>query len=518
MKFNQVVIVVCALTLLSCQRPYTEEGWATQQITQAYTFADGPGGDYPVEKGVTWSASQLNKGRHSYMHYCYACHGVNGDGKGPAAPGFRPPPRDFRKGVFKFGAVRSGELPSDEDLSRIIKGGLHGTPMLEWDIPDMEIERIVAFIKTFPPIPCDPEKDGKDKCDKEAKKYPDGKPNKWLETYTKGKKKGRLKPIGKAVVVPSKDPWIGKSNDAIAMGAEVYHLKAQCATCHPSYLTRADYAALALKVEGKAKTSFREGMYQGIVLAAKDNPYGVNLMPPDFTLNPMRSIRNGHEMPDLWRLIASGVGGVMPAWVDGLSAKEIWALSYYVKSLMDLALPAKRKELLDFRNKLNNQPEFVPPPPPAPEAKKVTIELDDAGQAKIGEDAFEEDQKLQDKVVELAAAGPLEVVIKTGEATKAERVVAIVDLVKAAGVKKIAMADGSAPPSGAKEEEDKKEDAVPEAPAVPVPTDGDVLGEKGKTRVPPTPVPEVKPPSVPKPPVGRPAPPAKPAPAGDPYE
>ena len=30
----------------------------------------------------------------------------------------------------------SGSLPHDEDLARIVKGGLHGTAMLTWEIPD----------------------------------------------------------------------------------------------------------------------------------------------------------------------------------------------------------------------------------------------------------------------------------------------------------------------------------------------------------------------------------------------
>jgi len=31
------------------------------------------------------------------------------------AKGLVPPPRDFTKGLFKFGLIASGELPQDED-------------------------------------------------------------------------------------------------------------------------------------------------------------------------------------------------------------------------------------------------------------------------------------------------------------------------------------------------------------------------------------------------------------------
>jgi len=33
-----------------------------------------------------------------------------------AAKGLVPPPRDFTKGLFKFGLIASGELPQDEDF------------------------------------------------------------------------------------------------------------------------------------------------------------------------------------------------------------------------------------------------------------------------------------------------------------------------------------------------------------------------------------------------------------------
>ena len=39
------------------------------------------------------SAQTLNDGHVAYLQYCRACHGDKGDGKGPAAPGLRPPPR-----------------------------------------------------------------------------------------------------------------------------------------------------------------------------------------------------------------------------------------------------------------------------------------------------------------------------------------------------------------------------------------------------------------------------------------
>ena len=145
------LVLVAAFSLLGCFRePYQEEGWATHAITTDHVFPTRDANGQVIPEGMTITAAQLEKGRKEYMHYCYACHGVNGDGEGPAGQGYRPPPRDFRTASFKFGAVRSGELPNDDDLMRIVRGGLHGTAMLEWDVSDNELSNILQFIKTFP--------------------------------------------------------------------------------------------------------------------------------------------------------------------------------------------------------------------------------------------------------------------------------------------------------------------------------------------------------------------------------
>jgi mono/diheme cytochrome c family protein len=372
-----LAIGLCVLALVSCKKPYQEEGWATQRITQDYTFPvrDDQGNVAPA--GRTVSAHDLNRGRESYIHYCYACHGVHGDGNGPAAIGLRPPPRDFRVGSFKFAAVKEG-LPNDWDFFRIIKGGLHGSAMLEWDIPDSEIDLIVQFIKTFPPLPCDPKVDGEAECQKQAQEFPEGKPNVWVERFQKDQKfldkPNKMKGTGEPILVPEVDPWAGKAVEAIEKGKELYHLKAQCVSCHPSYLTNAELTTLA-----KADVKLRDDVYFGKVILAKDNPYKVNIMPPDFTMVPLRSIRE-HErdasgnwvdldpVRELWRLIASGIGGTgMPSWKDSIKDDEIWAIAHYIKSLMDLRLPENREALQAMRTRLNKQPPAKPAPPPPPE-------------------------------------------------------------------------------------------------------------------------------------------------------
>src|SRR5262249_31142483 len=102
--------------------------------------------------GVTADAVTLNDGYEAYTLYCYACHGEDRDGRGPPSYGPRTPRRNFTQGIFKFARIRSSdELPHDDDLIRIVKGGLHGTAMLPWDINDAELSRVIQYIKTFAP-------------------------------------------------------------------------------------------------------------------------------------------------------------------------------------------------------------------------------------------------------------------------------------------------------------------------------------------------------------------------------
>jgi mono/diheme cytochrome c family protein len=269
--------------------------------------------------GQTISPEALEAGRQSFMLNCYACHGVKGDGKGPASPGLRPPPRDFTLGRFKFAAVPAGTLPRDEDLLRAVKKGLHGTAMLAWEVPDEELKNIIQYIKTFAPV--------------------------WKDE------------IPGDPIVPSPDPWgEAKKAEAVRRGEVLYHVTARCAVCHPNYVTKQSLADMTKAAMGTDLTEFRPDMYGGV---AKDSDYGVKILPPDFLSATLRSVENA---ADLYRVIAAGVGGTaMPTWKGALPEQDLWALVYYVNSLVEMKdTPAARA----LREKLAHQPDFVPPPPP----------------------------------------------------------------------------------------------------------------------------------------------------------
>jgi mono/diheme cytochrome c family protein len=262
----------------------------------------------------------LTEGARSYELYCRACHGDHGDGKGPSAPGLRPPPRDFTLGAFKFAAVPSGTLPHDDDFVRIVRSVLHGTAMLAWDgVPDKNLAEIIQYLKTFSA--------------------------RW-QTETPGDK-----------VEPTPDPWQGKEAQGIAFGRKVYHGLAQCITCHPSYASRQFIFEASKELTGNGSTEFRDDMYGSVL---KDSDYGVKILPPDFTRSELRSIRAGHELEDFYRVIASGVGGTaMPTWKGSLPEEDIWGLVHFVSWLHGLKGTAEPERIL--KQNLAEDERWTPP-------------------------------------------------------------------------------------------------------------------------------------------------------------
>jgi mono/diheme cytochrome c family protein len=258
--------------------------------------------------GKQVSAAGLTEGERDYALYCRACHGDKGDGKGPAAAGLRPPPRDFTLGAFKFAAVAGGTLPNDDDLERIVRSGLHGTAMRAWDgIPEENLRAIVQYLKTFSP------------------RWKDEAPG---------------DPIH-----PTPDPWQGKVAEGVARGRALYHGLAQCSSCHPSYLSRPEIDRVTRELTGNPVSDFRDDLYGS---ALKESDYGVKLLPPDFTRSNLRSVREDHQLEDLYRVIASGVGGTaMPTWRGALPEADLWALAHYVDSLVALRGTDEPRRILE---------------------------------------------------------------------------------------------------------------------------------------------------------------------------
>jgi len=218
-----------------------------------------------------------SRGRAAYEQYCRPCHGENGDGRGFSSLGLRPPPRDFTRPLFKFGHTVAPKLPPDAALERIIKKGLNGTAMLPWDVSAEELHDVVQYIKTFS--------------------------TDW-RTVGQGQ-----------VVAVSPDPFgATRAAEAAKLGDRVFHEKG-CASCHE----RRELKTLDFCLRWKSADF--------CALPVKE-------LPPDLRCDPLRTIRPGSELIDLYLIVASGINGAgMPTWKGGLPEEDLWAIAHYVESL-----------------------------------------------------------------------------------------------------------------------------------------------------------------------------------------
>lgn len=259
--------------------------------------------------GKVVSAATLNLGYTTYMEYCVQCHGVKGDGNGPSSKGLVPPPRNFTQGLYKFANVPYGELPHDADFYRIIRHGLKGSAMLPWDISDERLEAVTHYIKTFAP-----------------------------QTWEGGEK-----PLG-VKIEATPDPYgQAKAAEAAERGAKVYHIVAQCTTCHRAYATKDELNAWNREINGAPLASFEDNLYQ---VKLQDSEYGYKAVPPDFTWHNLRSIRSADDIYQ--RLLYGVTGSGMPAWKGVVEDNDLWALVYYVQSLQALKQdPAARRALME---------------------------------------------------------------------------------------------------------------------------------------------------------------------------
>lgn len=75
-----------------------------------------------------WESRPSTGGRRLYELHCAACHGVEGDGNGPAARHLDPRPSGFRRDPFKMVSTRN-TIPSADDVAEVVRQGMPGTSM-----------------------------------------------------------------------------------------------------------------------------------------------------------------------------------------------------------------------------------------------------------------------------------------------------------------------------------------------------------------------------------------------------
>jgi len=227
------------------------------------------------------SAQDLARGKAVYDSRCVVCHGDQGDGKGLIGIVHRAQasglvtttyPRDFTAGVFKFRSTPSGQLPTDEDLMRIVTEGISRSGMpSHTDVAETDRRSVVEYIKTF--------------SDRSEQDGP-----------------GEPLPIGDA-------PALVGSEESTERGRVVYETM-RCAICHGD-----------------------GGRGDGSAAAGLQDSWGDATVPFDFTSGP---VKGGSTPEMIYRTFMTGLDGTpMPSYQDAMPEEaDRWDLVSFCLRLM----------------------------------------------------------------------------------------------------------------------------------------------------------------------------------------
>ena len=242
-----------------------------------------PPGQRPVE-----DEAGIEAGRRVYNFRCSACHGVTGEGDGPAAKYLDPRPRNFLFANFKFRTTAFAELPLDADLYRTITRGVPGTAMPSWQaLPEEERWQVIYYIRFlardyFEDPEFDPRRTGDEG-----------------ETYL--------------IDIPPAPP---ATPTLIAEGKDAY-VRGKCVECHGE-----------------------NGLGNGTSAGKQFNYLKERILPRDLTKG--WRYKGGTDVEDIWRTLAAGLNGTpMPSFIGSLDqesaeqdATDRWALAHYIHSLV----------------------------------------------------------------------------------------------------------------------------------------------------------------------------------------
>jgi cytochrome c oxidase cbb3-type subunit 2 len=253
-------VAVGLLALLGAGEPETRrvEDVQLQPVAEALTPESAAARHWQVTRpGENEAYNQRERlvaqGLLVYNQHCMGCHGVNGDGQGPAAERLIVKPRDFTAGVYKFRSTKQLQLPLEADLHRTITKGLPGASMPGFPLmSERDKVAVIEYIKTFYPA--------------------------W-----------ESRAVDREVVAVPLPPADFNDPMRVARGRVVY-LAMQCGSCHGT--------------DG-AGTNATVGFVEDAALG--------RIAPRNFTFG---RFRGGTDPRDVYRTFHTGLGGAMPQF-DG---------------------------------------------------------------------------------------------------------------------------------------------------------------------------------------------------------
>ncbi len=291
------------------QLPEKSQGEISGFLEKTFGTPDAP--RLPEECGV--EPRVLQAGREFYRRQCLHCHGVTGDGAGTTAPFMTPPPRDYRKGVFKISSTMPNvDKPSRQDLVDTLKRGLPGTLMPAFSplFDDQTLGAVVDYVILLSMrgetemLLIQAHKEAID----DEEELGENLGQEILDQVI-----GRWKETEGSLVTPSV-PRPSATEESIAKGREIFlSSKTNCFGCHG--------------MEGRGGETG-----QSVQGSEFKDDWGNRIFPADLT----QGIYRGGARPlDLWRRIYKGVKGTqMPGFAETLTEEEIWHVVNFLKSLV----------------------------------------------------------------------------------------------------------------------------------------------------------------------------------------
>jgi mono/diheme cytochrome c family protein len=162
-------------------------------------------------------------GSKLYVQNCANCHGVRGDGNGTTL--LTPRARYFGKDKFKF-ASSSGNIPTQDDLTRLIRRGIPGSAMPAFpQLTDDQVRAIIEHVRVLA-------RNGRyermlEKAEKDAKENGD--------EFDRGelRRKADAQFASEAAVPPLEVParFAPSSPESVVRGRQVF-IREACVKCH----------------------------------------------------------------------------------------------------------------------------------------------------------------------------------------------------------------------------------------------------------------------------------------------
>jgi len=300
--------------------------------------AEEPEEGQPVPLVDVADANYLGHGALVYNARCAGCHGITGDGNGPAGEHLRPRPRDYRRGIFKFTSTPYGLKPARHDLVRTIRRGAKGTsmPAFPW-LADEDLNAVVDYViylsergevEQNAVLMSDEYEEDEDIDFAEFIDGLDSAAESWAEA-------------SEDVVLPaSAQPRF--SEETVTAGRTLF-LSKGCSSCHG--------------VDGKGQVEWLnpeflaklESMPEDQRVQINYDAWNEPAPAADLTA---RMLHGGRRPLDIYRRIHTGINGTpMPAFGDVFAEEPeaIWHLVHYVLHVVDGGDPAAGIESLPIQ-------------------------------------------------------------------------------------------------------------------------------------------------------------------------